>query len=141
MAGFTAQVPELRGTLDDNPQSIPLVLLPTVGFTATANGEFSVGPHVKVVEAVVVQTSGTATPAYTVGIDGWNPAAGAWENLITSASVATTGAATTVVQVNPLVPPISNSSAQRVPRRRMRVVVTHTNANAAIYSVDVHAAS
>ena len=139
MAAFTPIDPFARGSLDNLPASIGLVATPAAGFTVTASAEFAVVQNARVVEAVVTQTSGTATPAYTVGIDGWNPAAGAWENLITSASVATTGAATTVVQVNPNTAPISNSSTQRPPRRRMRVTVTHTNATAAIYSVDVHA--
>lgn len=137
MAAFTPQAAQLLGGLQDLPNGIPLVL--SGSYTATASAEFSVAAGAKVVEAVVVQTSGTATPAYTVGIDGFNPADSTWENLITSASVASTGAITTVVQVNPGAPPISNSSAQRVVRRKMRVTVTHTNATAAVYSVNVHA--
>jgi len=137
MAAFTAQDVRVRGSFDDLPQSVPLVL--SGSYTATASAEFGLGPNATKVEATVVQTSGTATPAYTVGIDAWNPADSTWENLITSASVASTGAVTTAVQVNPDTPSVTNVSAQRLVRRKMRVTVTHTNATAAIYSVNVHA--
>ena len=141
MAAFTAVDPALRGGLEEPPETVELVA-PGV-YTATANAEFGVGKRVRIVEVVVLQTAGTAGQSLTVGIDAFNPstgtaAPGTWENLITSAAISSATTATTVVQVNPYCPPITNSSAQRCVRRRMRVTVTHADNKNVTYSVDVH---
>ncbi len=111
-------------SLNDPPSS--LVVCPstqTLDVTDTSF-EFSVDPRVQVVELVCKSATGTS-PNFTIGLDGWDPAANGWEVLITSAAV--TSAATTVVQVNPETAPITNSSCQRPVRRRMRVNLTVTS--------------
>ena len=143
MAAFTAVAPTVRGTLDGLPSSIPLVL--SGAYTATAHAEFAAPLNCRVIEAVCIQTSGTAGQAPVLSIEAWDPAASTpgsdvWETLIASAAISSATTATTVVQVDPYASPITNSSAQRAPRRRMRVTMTHPDTKSVTYSISVHGA-
>jgi hypothetical protein len=109
-------------------------------YTATASAEFGAGPNVGAVEAVLVQTEGTSGQSIKLGIEGYNPAADSWECLIESAASASATTCTLVVQVDPSAAPITNASAQRVIRRRMRVIVNHADTKNVAYSISLHGA-
>lgn len=113
------------------------VLVVSGAYTATASAEFGLGPEYTVVEAVAVATAKAATPSVVFAIQGYNPATDAWETLI--AGTALTDAGTSAIQVNPNTPSVANVSAQRVVRRRMRVLATHDDADALTYSITVFA--
>lgn len=122
-------------SLDDAPSSC-VILAHATPIDITGSCEFGVGPNVDGIEAVCVSQAGTS-PVFTIGIDAFDQADGTWENLITSASI--TGAATTVVKVNPHIVALANVAATRLVRRRMRVTVTYTSGTAT-GSLIVHAA-
>jgi hypothetical protein len=82
-----------------------VILAHAATIDTTSSCEFSTGPMTDVVELVCVSQTG-ASPVFTIGLDYFDEADQTWINLITSANI--TGAATTVVQVNPYAPPISN---------------------------------
>jgi hypothetical protein len=126
--------PNPGDSLENAPASAVILTAARV-IDVTGSCEFGVGPGVRVIELVCVSQTGSS-PSFTIGIDGWDPASGTWENLVTSATIST--AATTVVQVNPYGVPITNSLAQRACRRRMRATVTYTSGTAT-GSLVVHA--
>ena len=106
--------------------------------TVDATAEFDPGDH-GVVEAVLVATALAATPSVTLNIQAWNEAAQAWETLITSAAIVTAAPTTSYVQVNPYTAAVTNVSAQRALRPRMRVFVDHSDTDSITYSVTVYA--
>ena len=135
MAAFTPLNPAIRDTLGAGVTSVPLVS--SGAFDATANAEFGVGVDINVVEAVIITTAVGVTPSTVFSIQGWDPASSTWETLISSAAVIATG--TTSIQVNPGSASVTNVSAQRVVRQKMRVLATHGNAVSHTYSVSLHA--
>lgn len=135
MAAFTPLNPAIRDTLGAGVTSVPLVS--SGAFDATANAEFGVGVDINVVEAVIITTAVGVTPSTVFSIQGWDPASSTWETLISSAAVIATG--TTSIQVNPGSASVTNVSAQRVVRQKMRFLATHGNGVSHTYSVSLHA--
>lgn len=135
MAAFTPLNPAIRDTLGAGVTSVPLVS--SGAFDATANAEFGVGVDINVVEAVIITTAVGVTPSTVFSIQGWDPASSTWETLISSAAVIATG--TTSIQVNPGSASVTNVSAQRLVRQKMRFLATHGNAVSHTYSVSLHA--
>ena len=108
----------------EDPNASIQICPSTQTFDVTSSCEFGVGKHISGLEAVCTTVAGTS-PSFTIGLDAYDIAAQAWENLITSAAI--TGAATTVIKVNPHIVAATNVSATRLVRRRMRVTVTFTS--------------
>jgi len=135
MAGFVANT-ERAPLSGEGPESVVLVV--SGAYTATANAEFGAPRTCRAIEVSIVATAAAATPSVVFGVEGYNPASDSWELLLASAAVVGTG--TTVLIINPDAAPVANVVAQRLPRRRMRLVATHADADALTYSVAVHSA-
>lgn len=138
MAAFTPVAPAVRGPLDGLPNEVALVA--SGAYTATASAEFGVPMGAQVVEVHFDQTVGTAGQSLTIGIDYFDPASGAWVNLITSAARAQATTDSCNVSVNPNTAAVTNVSAQSPVRRRMRATVTHADTKSVTYSLSVTAA-
>ncbi len=125
MAAIPARL-QLGDSLDDPPASCKILGHAAV-IDTSSSCEFGVGPDISGIELVCISQTGT-TPHFTIGLDGYDPGDDTWENLITSADI--TGAATTVVKINPHIVALANVSATRLPRRRMRATITFTSGTA-----------
>lgn len=135
MAAFTANTGFQHGGLTrDNPE---IAIVPIGAYDTTANAEFGVDPGVTIVEAVLVATVEESTVSLTLALEAYDIATDTWDPLITSSAMTAIGVI--YVQANPTSSAISNVSAQRVPTRRMRVVVTHADADDMTYGITIRA--
>lgn len=84
---------------------------------------------------VVVTTASTGAPSVVVTIDGFNPGAGTWSTILTSAAI--TGNGTRRLVVYPTVTEAANLAVATVIPETVRVVLTHGNTDSITYSVDL----
>lgn len=119
MAAPVALLTHLRGQLDgEGPGSV--IIFAGGVYDGNFDIEFGVGPHYTNVEFswITLGAIGGA-PSYIFSLQGFDEASSTWENLISSAAVVS--AASGYISINPDLPAVTNVSAPRVPRRRMRV--------------------
>lgn len=82
-------------------------------------------------------TAAAATPSIVMSIEAWDPAAGAWFQILADAAV--TGVATSTLVVDPRETAAANSIARHALFERMRILVTHADADSITYSVSLTA--
>lgn len=101
-------------------------LLESAARTATVNYEQDGGDY-ETLTAIAVVTLDPASAALVFHIEGYDVASASWVTLLSSASVA--GVGTTILQVGPDVPTVTNvSRTMPLPRRwRLRVAVADTD--------------
>lgn len=85
---------------------------------------------------VIDVTAVTATPSVVPTIDGYDDLSGKWYNLLTGNAITATG--TTVLKIYPGIATSANAAASDVIPGRIRVVMTHADADSATYSVAAH---
>lgn len=81
-------------------------------------------------------TAITATPSVVVTIDAFDSLSGKYVNLLTSAAITATG--TTTLTIGPGVTVAANVSASTFLGDRVRVTVTHGDADSITYTVSAH---
>jgi hypothetical protein len=112
------------------------VLLASTPRTASPTAvEFSKGRAERLMMVVNV-TAITATPQITVRIDFWDDASGTWSTLLTS--VAITTVVKTILRVGPGNTNTANVAVNEALPDRLRVDITHLDADSITYSVGVH---
>jgi len=114
------------------------VLVVSGAYTAAATIEFAVPANATIIEAAIWCTLDPASASVTLSLEGYNPGSDVWESLITAAALATVDTGK-FIQVNPWVPSVSNVSAQRAVRRRMRARIVVADTDSFTYSVTVYA--
>jgi len=86
---------------------------------------------------VVVDVTAGTTLSIVPTIDGWDELSQKWFNLLTGASI-TGVVAARVLRVGPGLVAAANLTANDYLPETVRVVMTHSNANSATYSVSAH---
>lgn len=104
--------------------------------TATPTAAGIDAAYARGVHVVVDVTAVSATPSVVPTIDGYDTLSGKWFNLLTGSAITATG--TTVLKVYPGIAAVANAAASDVIPNRIRVVMTHADADSATYSVAAH---
>lgn len=104
--------------------------------TATPTAAGIDAAYARGVHVVVDVTAVSATPLVVPTIDGYDTLSGKWFNLLTGSAITATG--TTVLKVYPGIAAVANAAASDVIPNRIRVVMTHADADSATYSVAAH---
>lgn len=82
---------------------------------------------------VIIDVTASASPAFTVTIQGKDPISGKYYTLLASASI--TGNGTTILEVYPGLLAAANTIANKNLPLVWRLSIDHTNANSATYSI------
>lgn len=85
---------------------------------------------------VIDVTAITATPSVVPTIDGYDALSTKWFNLLTGVAITATG--TTVLKIYPGVTAVANAAAADVLPGKIRIVLTHGDADSATYTVAAH---
>jgi hypothetical protein len=94
----------------------------------TRNDADSCAVHVTINVSAV-----TATPIITPAIQGQDPASGSWYSILVGTAITATGL--TVLKVGPGITAVANGAAADYLPAAWRLVLTHTDADSATYSV------
>jgi hypothetical protein len=100
----------------------------------TANGIDSA--YARGVHVVIDVTAVAATPSVTPSIEGYDTLSGKWYTLLTGSAITATG--TTVLKVYPGITAVANAAASDVIPNRIRVSMTHADADSITYTVAAH---
>src|ERR1700693_2067213 len=135
MAAFTPTInppPELESAT--GPKSVVLVAPGT--YTATAQQEMAIHGQGSALAITIHTPAGSAGTESTVPtVEYFDVAAQAWVVLLTGVAIVTAGLLDTILIVGPLSPNVANVSQNAVLYERMRINMTHANANAHLYSI------
>jgi hypothetical protein len=77
-----------------------------------------------------------ASPSVVPTIDGYNTLSNGWYNLLTGAAITATG--TTVLKIYPGIVAVASAAASDVIPNKLRLVLTHGDADSITYSAAVH---
>jgi hypothetical protein len=83
---------------------------------------------------VIDVTAVSATPSVTPLIEGYSGPSNVWYELLTGSAITATG--TTVLKIYPGIGAIANAAASDVVPNKLRVTMTHADADSITYSVD-----
>lgn len=85
---------------------------------------------------VIDVTAVTASPSVVPTIDGHDRLSGKWYNLLTGAAITATG--TTVLKIGPGIGSIANAAANDILPARLRLTMTHGDADSITYTAAAH---
>ncbi|MBX9392275.1 hypothetical protein K4749_01340 [Streptomyces sp. TRM72054] len=88
------------------------------------------------VHVVIDVTAVAATPSVTPSIEGYDTLSGKWYTLLTGSAITAEG--TTVLKIYPGIATIANAAASDVIPNRIRVSMTHADADSITYTVAAH---
>ena len=135
MAAFVANQPRKRGNLTGgSPKTI--IVVDDGLYTATGSAEFGVIGDIDYLEADICISTFDAGAGAVLCLEGYNPASGLWETLISTGVIGT--AISCSVNMGPATPNVTNNSANRLVRERMRVSVKHSDTKCIEYSITLH---
>lgn len=77
-----------------------------------------------------------ATPSVVPTIDGYDTLSDSWYNLLTGVAITATG--TTVLKIYPGIAAVANASASDVIPNKLRLVMTHADADSITYTASAH---
>jgi hypothetical protein len=135
MAAFVATTnPRPDLVVGNGPKSVVLVAPGT--YTATAQQEFAVHGQGSALAITIHTPAGSAGTESTVPtVEYFDVASQTWVVLLTGVAIVTAGVLDTILIVGPLSPNVANVSQNAVLYERMRINMTHGNANSHLYSI------
>lgn len=102
--------------------------------TPTATPFGSNGAHG--LHLVINVSAAAATPSVVPTIDGYDDLSDTWYNLLTGSAITATGA--TVLKIYPGIAAVANAAASDVVPNKLRLVMTHADADSITYSAAAH---
>jgi hypothetical protein len=85
---------------------------------------------------LVIDVTAASSPSVVPTIDGYDELSGKYYNLLTGSAITATG--TTVLKIFPGIATLANGAASDVIPNRIRISMTHGNANSVTYTVAAH---
>jgi hypothetical protein len=85
---------------------------------------------------LVIDVTAASSPSVVPTIDGYDDLSGKYYNLLTGSAITATG--TTVLKIFPGIATVANGAASDVIPNRIRISMTHGNANSVTYTVACH---
>jgi hypothetical protein len=85
---------------------------------------------------LVIDVTAAASPSVVPTIDGYDELSGKYYNLLTGSAIVATG--TTVLKIFPGIATLANGAASDIIPNRIRISMTHGNANSVTYTVAAH---
>lgn len=114
-------------------------LVATGTYTATAQQEFAIIGKPQVVAITIHTAAAGGTESTTPTVEYFDVATQAWVVLLTGAAIVVNGSSDVILKVGPHATDVTNLSANTALYERMRINMTHGNANAHPYSISVAA--
>lgn len=109
------------------------VVLASTARTSDTNSDSQKNDRHKGGHFVIDVSSITSAPDITPRVQGFDPVADEWYDILVGSSITTTG--TTVLKVYPGIEPSANGAANDILPQRWRVRVVHANTDSITYSV------